>query len=52
MIPQMAPLNWLFLFMMFAIIFMMFNSLNYFSFNYQAKSYSPSMKTLKINWKW
>nr|YP_010868508.1 ATP synthase F0 subunit 8 [Apatetica glabra]WGU20041.1 ATP synthase F0 subunit 8 [Apatetica glabra] len=50
--PQMAPMNWLFLFIMFIMIFMLFNSVNYFSFKY-----TPMVKTTikninKINWKW
>nr|YP_010448660.1 ATP synthase F0 subunit 8 [Sinelater perroti]UTS56948.1 ATP synthase F0 subunit 8 [Sinelater perroti] len=50
--PQMAPLSWLILFFFFIVIFMILNSLNYFSF-----SYPPKMKTKKvyskfINWKW
>nr|YP_010294900.1 ATP synthase F0 subunit 8 [Oiceoptoma thoracicum]UMO90838.1 ATP synthase F0 subunit 8 [Oiceoptoma thoracicum] len=50
--PQMAPMNWLILFIMFIIIFLMFNSMNYFSFKYPTKSISTSKTTSKINWKW
>nr|ARH54679.1 ATP synthase F0 subunit 8 [Tachinus subterraneus] len=50
--PQMAPMNWLILFFMFIIIFMMFNSMNYFSFKYQNKISSIQKKINKINWKW
>nr|ALO76210.1 ATP synthase F0 subunit 8 [Sarophorus sp. SAR01] len=50
--PQMAPLNWLMLFLMFCMTFMLFNSLNYYSFNYNIKSYSKKKMTYKINWKW
>nr|YP_010987588.1 ATP synthase F0 subunit 8 [Ochthephilus sericinus]WON66007.1 ATP synthase F0 subunit 8 [Ochthephilus sericinus] len=50
--PQMAPLNWLLLFMLFILIFMIFNSLNYFSFYYSTKI-SKFMKTSsQLNWKW
>nr|YP_009995353.1 ATP synthase F0 subunit 8 [Ochthebius glaber]QNP09769.1 ATP synthase F0 subunit 8 [Ochthebius glaber] len=51
--PQMAPMNWLVLFIMFSIIFLMFNSMNYFSFKY-----TPINKTMlntnkfKLTWKW
>nr|AFQ62210.1 ATP synthase F0 subunit 8 [Hypomedon debilicornis] len=51
--PQMAPMNWLFLFIFFILIFLMFNSLNYFSFIYNNKSMiNKNSKTFNINWKW
>nr|YP_010936654.1 ATP synthase F0 subunit 8 [Anomala rufiventris]WKW91623.1 ATP synthase F0 subunit 8 [Anomala rufiventris] len=50
--PQMAPLNWLTLFIMFIIIFLMFNVLNYFSFTQPVKSTKFSHEQKKINWKW
>nr|YP_010730234.1 ATP synthase F0 subunit 8 [Biomeigenia flava]WEG23049.1 ATP synthase F0 subunit 8 [Biomeigenia flava] len=54
--PQMAPMNWLFLFIIFSISFMIFNMMNYYSF-------IPMMPKLNIynnnsqlmnsmNWKW
>nr|QOV03295.1 ATP synthase F0 subunit 8 [Hydrotaea armipes] len=53
--PQMAPISWLSLFIIFSIAFMIFNMMNYYS-------YLPSMpksnlinKTYSINtlnWKW
>nr|ALO76984.1 ATP synthase F0 subunit 8 [Sternolophus sp. STE01] len=50
--PQMAPMNWIFLFIMFAMIFILFNSMNYFSFKYPIKSYKHKKLLKKINWKW
>nr|YP_009185986.1 ATP synthase F0 subunit 8 [Sphaeridium bipustulatum]ALO70944.1 ATP synthase F0 subunit 8 [Sphaeridium bipustulatum] len=50
--PQMAPINWLFLFIMFIMIYIVFNSFNYFSFKYPVKSYQFKTKKSKINWKW
>nr|YP_009971815.1 ATP synthase F0 subunit 8 [Deporaus marginatus]QNH68702.1 ATP synthase subunit 8 [Deporaus marginatus] len=50
--PQMAPLNWLSLYIFFIIIFMIFNMLNYFSFNYPVKSSKHSKKMISYNWKW
>nr|AML25989.1 ATP synthase F0 subunit 8 [Staphylinidae sp. BMNH 1274232] len=52
MVPQMAPMNWLGLFIMFIAIFLLFNSINYFCFLYPPKSSSMILKTHKINWKW
>nr|YP_010238876.1 ATP synthase F0 subunit 8 [Anoplophora horsfieldi]QTE20925.1 ATP synthase F0 subunit 8 [Anoplophora horsfieldi]QTV20877.1 ATP synthase F0 subunit 8 [Anoplophora horsfieldi] len=50
--PQMAPLNWLMLFMFFLFIFFTFNILNFYSFNYNIK-FSKKMKSiLNYNWKW
>nr|AND96671.1 ATP synthase F0 subunit 8 [Eurysternus caribaeus] len=49
--PQMAPINWLSLYILFCLIFILFNILNYFMFNYKIKTYTPK-KMKKINWKW
>nr|AXS65187.1 ATP synthase F0 subunit 8 [Coleoptera sp. 14 KM-2017] len=50
--PQMSPLSWLTLLIEFSLIFLMLNSMNYFSFNYMFKMIKTSKKTLQINWKW
>nr|ALO70352.1 ATP synthase F0 subunit 8 [Atheta gagatina] len=50
--PQMAPMNWLTLFFMFIIVFMIFNSLNYFCFLYPPKSSLKNKSSRLINWKW
>nr|ALO70286.1 ATP synthase F0 subunit 8 [Aloconota currax]ARH54856.1 ATP synthase F0 subunit 8 [Aloconota currax] len=50
--PQMAPMNWLLLFLMFIVIFMMFNSLNYFCFIYNPKTSKIKQVLKSINWKW
>nr|ALO70269.1 ATP synthase F0 subunit 8 [Aleochara sp. 2 EF-2015] len=51
--PQMAPMNWLTLFFLFIVIFMIFNSMNYFSFMYNTKM-TTNIKKNKIltSWKW
>nr|QNV11805.1 ATP synthase F0 subunit 8 [Quedius lateralis] len=50
--PQMAPMNWLTLFIMFTLIFILFNCMNYYSFKYQNKFYQFNKNIKKINWKW
>nr|ALO76087.1 ATP synthase F0 subunit 8 [Clambus sp. CLA01] len=50
--PQMAPLNWLFLFFYFISIFFMFNILNYFIFLKTPLDKKTSLKFNSINWKW
>nr|ARH55067.1 ATP synthase F0 subunit 8 [Lordithon exoletus] len=50
--PQMAPMNWLMLFLYFTILFLLFNSINYFSFSYTPQSYKLNLKNKLINWKW
>nr|QWB85886.1 ATP synthase F0 subunit 8 [Sachalinobia koltzei] len=50
--PQMAPLNWLTLFLFFSMIFFMYNSLNYFMFNYNSNKKSIFKKKILFNWKW
>nr|QBZ37552.1 ATP synthase F0 subunit 8 [Ceruchus minor] len=50
--PQMAPMNWLTLFMMIVSTFLIFNSLNYFSFIYKPKQLVSLKKHQKTSWKW
>nr|QNP10048.1 ATP synthase F0 subunit 8 [Ochthebius nanus] len=50
--PQMAPMNWIFLFFMFTMIFFMFNTMNFFSFKYSPIKMEKINKKLKFNWKW
>nr|ADO60485.1 ATP synthase F0 subunit 8 [Elmidae sp. BMNH 840216] len=50
--PQMAPMNWVSLLIMFITIFLMFNSMNYFMFKYQNKTYSTKTNKFFFNWKW
>nr|YP_010578703.1 ATP synthase F0 subunit 8 [Mandarinia regalis]UZP46667.1 ATP synthase F0 subunit 8 [Mandarinia regalis] len=53
--PQMMPINWMFSFILFISIFLMFNIINYYTFNY-----SPNFKNLSnflppknnLIWKW
>nr|YP_010132045.1 ATP synthase F0 subunit 8 [Hamaxiella brunnescens]QQD89779.1 ATP synthase F0 subunit 8 [Hamaxiella brunnescens] len=52
--PQMAPINWLSLFIMFSIIFMIFNMMNFYMFNLTMPK-SNLIKKIKmnsLNWKW
>nr|YP_010546141.1 ATP synthase F0 subunit 8 [Calomera brevipilosa]UYK51607.1 ATP synthase F0 subunit 8 [Calomera brevipilosa] len=51
--PQMAPMNWIILYIMFSVIFILVNFLNYYIYSIK----SPSKKLNKfmfksINWKW
>nr|AML26558.1 ATP synthase F0 subunit 8 [Staphylinidae sp. BMNH 1274698] len=50
--PQMAPLNWLLLFIMFTITFLIFNNMNYFSIMYNSKIKKLSQSNKMLNWKW
>nr|QWB85938.1 ATP synthase F0 subunit 8 [Menesia sulphurata] len=50
--PQMAPLNWLILFMFFVIIFITFNIINYYAFCYLPKNEKKSKTLINFNWKW
>nr|QWZ46378.1 ATP synthase F0 subunit 8 [Philolithus actuosus]QWZ46391.1 ATP synthase F0 subunit 8 [Philolithus actuosus] len=51
--PQMAPLNWLTLMLFFISVFLTFNIMNYYSFNYNIPvKKTISIKKFKINWKW
>nr|YP_010894810.1 ATP synthase F0 subunit 8 [Amiota dentata]WJW73323.1 ATP synthase F0 subunit 8 [Amiota dentata] len=52
--PQMAPISWLILFIIFSFSFILFSILNYYSY----LPFSPksiNLKTIKLNsmnWKW
>nr|QIV24539.1 ATP synthase F0 subunit 8 [Olethrius laevipennis] len=50
--PQMAPLNWLILTILFSIVFLVFNVLNYFVFNYKTEYSLTKKSSIPINWKW
>nr|YP_010166611.1 ATP synthase F0 subunit 8 [Hydroporus planus]ANJ70247.1 ATP synthase F0 subunit 8 [Hydroporus planus]QRV62702.1 ATP synthase F0 subunit 8 [Hydroporus planus] len=51
--PQMAPMNWLILYIFFSMTFIMFNFLNYYLFLINKKNNNIN-KLLKksFNWKW
>nr|YP_010392981.1 ATP synthase F0 subunit 8 [Tipula aestiva]UPX88782.1 ATP synthase F0 subunit 8 [Tipula aestiva] len=52
--PQMAPINWLLLFIIFSITLIIFNILNYFSFlPNNPNLFQPKKKmNTSLNWKW
>nr|YP_003934417.1 ATP synthase F0 subunit 8 [Hipparchia autonoe]ACV92149.1 ATP synthase F0 subunit 8 [Hipparchia autonoe]QIP53763.1 ATP synthase F0 subunit 8 [Hipparchia autonoe]UXD78905.1 ATP synthase F0 subunit 8 [Hipparchia autonoe] len=53
--PQMMPINWLLSLLFFICIFILFNIINYyiFNYNYNSKNMSKTL-TFKNNlpWKW
>uniref|UniRef100_A0AAU8L174 ATP synthase complex subunit 8 n=1 Tax=Cyphochilus crataceus TaxID=1453293 RepID=A0AAU8L174_9SCAR len=50
--PQMSPLSWLSLFMVFSSTLVLFNSMNYFSITYPIKTTLVKQSKMLINWKW
>nr|WRM53934.1 ATP synthase F0 subunit 8 [Linnaemya omega] len=53
--PQMAPIAWLSLFIIFSITYMIFNMMNYYSFTpIMPKSKLMNKQYFKnsLNWKW
>nr|ALO71077.1 ATP synthase F0 subunit 8 [Pselaphinae sp. 7 EF-2015] len=48
--PQMAPINWVFLYLMFILIFMMFNLMNFYYFFF-LNNFKPVFFKKNI-WKW
>nr|YP_009050079.1 ATP synthase F0 subunit 8 [Tenebrio molitor]AGX28412.1 ATP synthase F0 subunit 8 [Tenebrio molitor]AKR06300.1 ATP synthase F0 subunit 8 [Tenebrio molitor]QDG00990.1 ATP synthase F0 subunit 8 [Tenebrio molitor]QDG01003.1 ATP synthase F0 subunit 8 [Tenebrio molitor]QDG01016.1 ATP synthase F0 subunit 8 [Tenebrio molitor] len=50
--PQMAPLNWLTLMIMFISILILFNIMNYYSTSYSANLKKSKKEKKMINWKW
>nr|QRV62405.1 ATP synthase F0 subunit 8 [Deuteronectes picturatus] len=51
--PQMAPMNWLMLYMFFSLTFILFNFMNYYTFLISSKTmiFSKSFKKI-LHWKW
>nr|YP_010414110.1 ATP synthase F0 subunit 8 [Omophron limbatum]URQ84652.1 ATP synthase F0 subunit 8 [Omophron limbatum] len=51
--PQMAPMNWMFLYLMFSLIFLLFNFMNYYLFMIKNNKTNIN-KIMKFynNWKW
>nr|YP_009441984.1 ATP synthase F0 subunit 8 [Trypodendron signatum]AOY40205.1 ATP synthase F0 subunit 8 [Trypodendron signatum] len=50
--PQMAPLQWISLFLYFSILFILTSILGYYMFCYLPTYQLMSKKTKIINWKW
>nr|APX39787.1 ATP synthase F0 subunit 8 [Pachybrachis sp. ReAss_5] len=50
--PQMAPINWLSLFMTFIIALLIFSAMNYFATIYTPETSTKSKNDLSISWKW
>nr|QWB85860.1 ATP synthase F0 subunit 8 [Ulochaetes vacca] len=50
--PQMAPMNWMILFIYFVMIFFMVNIFNYFSFCYLKNKKLMIKDSNCYNWKW
>nr|AMP43810.1 ATP synthase F0 subunit 8 [Suragina sp. KW-2016] len=52
--PQMAPISWLLLFIIFSITFVLFNMTNYFFFilNPKKSEMLEKKKSNSLNWKW
>nr|AVE15509.1 ATP synthase F0 subunit 8 [Parablepharis kuhlii asiatica] len=51
--PQMMPLNWLMLFMLFSSVLLMFNVLNfYMNINMKSHLINKKKQTKTFNWKW
>nr|YP_010022709.1 ATP synthase F0 subunit 8 [Sarcophaga plotnikovi]QOP39557.1 ATP synthase F0 subunit 8 [Sarcophaga plotnikovi] len=53
--PQMAPIGWLSLFIIFSIAFLIFNMMNYYAFIplTPKSNLSIQMKSMNsLNWKW
>nr|AML26116.1 ATP synthase F0 subunit 8 [Curculionidae sp. BMNH 1274272] len=50
--PQMAPLNWITLFIFFTILFLLMIILNFYLFLYPPKTFIKPFKTPTYSWKW
>nr|QXJ41882.1 ATP synthase F0 subunit 8 [Pissodes strobi] len=50
--PQMAPMNWICLYLFFSSIFILILIMSYFSFMYPTKMFKTSSQKLLHSWKW
>nr|YP_010329814.1 ATP synthase F0 subunit 8 [Tanaorhinus viridiluteata]UNP54564.1 ATP synthase F0 subunit 8 [Tanaorhinus viridiluteata] len=53
--PQMMPINWMMSFLLFIMIFILFNMMNYYiSLNFNNKNFNKkdNLKLKNLNWKW
>nr|WES82312.1 ATP synthase F0 subunit 8 [Glyptotermes angustus] len=51
--PQMMPLSWLMLFIVFSTTLVLFSTMNYYTHNPKNKIMSSNkIKTKILNWKW
>nr|WRO44591.1 ATP synthase F0 subunit 8 [Hypoderma pantholopsum] len=52
--PQMSPISWLSLFIMFTMTFILFNMMNYFCFTplMPVSKLINKNKMIAMNWKW
>nr|YP_010946664.1 ATP synthase F0 subunit 8 [Margattea angusta]WGO57382.1 ATP synthase F0 subunit 8 [Margattea angusta] len=50
--PQMMPLNWLFMFIMFTLVLLLFNIMNYFQPVPTPLSTKLHIKSIMYVWKW
>nr|QNJ59911.1 ATP synthase F0 subunit 8 [Arphia xanthoptera] len=51
--PQMSPMMWFSLFILFSITMIVFNQMNFFSYKPNIiKSNSKMIKKKNMNWKW
>nr|YP_009485872.1 ATP synthase F0 subunit 8 [Paroster macrosturtensis]AVZ66450.1 ATP synthase F0 subunit 8 [Paroster macrosturtensis] len=51
--PQMAPMNWLFLYLFFSMMFILFNFMNFYIFLIKKNNLTIKFMPMKsMNWKW
>nr|YP_009371264.1 ATP synthase F0 subunit 8 [Styloperla spinicercia]ARR75385.1 ATP synthase F0 subunit 8 [Styloperla spinicercia] len=51
--PQMAPISWLSLFIVFSIVLLIFSSMNYYNFTVTPPStHVKQIHQTPMNWKW
>nr|YP_010586241.1 ATP synthase F0 subunit 8 [Himalopsyche malenanda]UZZ44003.1 ATP synthase F0 subunit 8 [Himalopsyche malenanda] len=51
--PQMMPMNWIMLFLFFISVFLTFNVMNFYLFNYNYSDLKiKSLNKNPLNWKW
>nr|UZT26963.1 ATP synthase F0 subunit 8 [Euwallacea fornicatus] len=50
--PQMAPISWITLYIFFNLLFILSCIINFYNFEYTAKTPLINKKSISMNWKW
>nr|QOL01040.1 ATP synthase F0 subunit 8 [Phlaeoba antennata] len=51
--PQMSPIMWLSMFILFSMTLILFNQMNFFSYKpNKIKTFKKSMSKMNLIWKW
>nr|AOY40023.1 ATP synthase F0 subunit 8 [Scolytinae sp. BMNH 1040327] len=50
--PQMAPMNWLSMYLVFSTLFLLMMVISFFQLNYKNNPFKSNKQSIKPSWKW